>query len=141
MKPINEVYPEEAKEEQEHGYFRYGGPCDYTPMLESIGFEIILQVDDEDCEGDSRLIFRDGERYGILIFGWGSCSGCDSLQSCTTMKEVAELRDSLFYDIKWFSSKKECLVYFENHDWEGDFSWFNDKTRLFIKDGKAILSD
>ena len=69
------------------------GFCDYRPMIDSFGYEILLQVDDKDYQGDSRLLFRDVSRYGILIFGWGSCSGCDSLQACESLEDVEKLRN------------------------------------------------
>ncbi len=138
MKPICEVYPNEAKTEHDCGSFY--GPCDYGPMLDSMGYETLLQVDDNDYQGDSRLLLRSGTRYGILIFGWGSCSGCDSLQACETMKAVDELRTSLLGDIKWFDSREECARYFDTHDWEGDYSWHAEETKRFINEGRKLLS-
>lgn len=57
------------------------GPSSYQPIMDSFG-NIILQVDDNDYQGDSRLLYREDDRIGFLQFGWGSCSGCDSLQAC-----------------------------------------------------------
>ena len=139
MKPINEVYPDAAREEQEHGSFY--GPGDYTPLLDSMGYETLLSVDDSDSQGDSRLILRDGARYGVLIFGWGSCSGCDALQGCSSMKEIDDLRTSLRDSVKWFEPKAECLHYFETHDWEGDYCWHADETRQFVREGKQLLAE
>ena len=139
MKPINEVYPEEAQEEQKRGACY--GPSDYTPMLDSMGYETLLRVDDGDYQGDSRLILRDGSRYGVLIFGWGSCSGCDALQACHSMKDIDDLRTSLRDSVKWFESQEECLRYFETHDWEGDYCWHADETRQFVREGKQLLTE
>ena len=139
MKPINEVYPEEAQEEKKRGACY--GPSDYTPMLDSMGYETLLRVDDSEYQGDSRLILRDGSRYGVLIFGWGSCSGCDALQACDSMKEIEELRTRLRDDIKWFDTRAELLSYFETHDWEGDYSWNAEETKQFVSEGKRILAE
>jgi len=65
----------------DHGWY------DYTPLISYFG-HIILRVDDTDYQGDSRVLYEEGERYGYLNFGWGSCSGCDSLQACDTASEV-----------------------------------------------------
>ena len=73
---VKSLYPLES----ESAYFTF---YSYQPLLESFG-EILLKVDDEDYSGDSRLIFKKGEMYGFLIFGWGSCSGCDWLQGCNS---------------------------------------------------------
>ena len=64
MKPIREVY----KDCGDDGWFSV---YEYTPLLESLGCDICLQVDDDNYQGDSRVLFRSGNRWGILIFGWG----------------------------------------------------------------------
>ena len=139
MKPINEVYPEHAKDEADgNGFY---GPFEYTPLLDSMGYETLLRTDDSGYQGDSRLILHDGTRYGVLIFGWGSCSGCDSLQACDSMKEIEELRTRLRDDIKWFDTRAELLSYFETHDWEGDYSWNAEETKQFVSEGKRILAE
>lgn len=137
MKPIQEVYPEYAKDEQ-HGYFY--GPGDYNPLLQSFGVEILLQVDDDDYQGDTRLILRDGDRYGLLIFGWGSCSGCDALQGCESMQEVDQLRQSLFDGIKW-DSLQGLLDYITNKDWELEYCWHHEETKEFVRQSIDLLKD
>jgi hypothetical protein len=139
MKPINQVYPEHAQDELANRYF--SGPSDYAPLLESMGYGILLRVDDEGYQGDSRLILRDGPRYGVLIFGWGSCSGCDALQACQSMREIEELREKLNSDIKWFETRAETLSYFKTHRWEDDYGWCMKETRQFVAEGKRILAD
>ena len=137
MHPIEELYPDASY------------PYDYRPMLESIG-EILLQVDDHDYQGDSRVLYHNpaslsdlhsivgsSDEYGILIFGWGSCSGCDSLQSCTSHAEIEELRTSLMQGIQHFS-REECIQYLQHHDWEGDFH-NGDETREFVEKALLIL--
>lgn len=119
--------------------YKEGWAWDYNPLIESFG-EILLQVDDNDYHGDSRaLLFKDGS-YGILIFGWGSCSGCDSLQACSTHEEIAELRDGLESSTKW-GSLNETLEYLLNHDWEGDYSWGQPETREFVEKAIEVLKN
>lgn len=100
-------------------------------MLDAFG-KIVIQVDDNDYQGDSRLLYDENGKIGLLIFGWGSCSGCDALQACNSLEEVQELCDSLQSDIKWFDDKKQALEYFKNHDWCGDYSWHQTETKEFI---------
>ena len=120
MKPINEVYSKSEK------YF-----SDYNELINSLDYEILLQVDDDDYQGDSRILLKNNDSYGILIFGWGSCSGCDALQSCENIKEVDELRQSLNQSIRW-GTLEETLNYMKNHDWEGDYSWRQTEMKRFI---------
>ena len=104
---------------------------DYQPMLDAFG-KIVVQVDDDDYQGDSRLLYNENGKIGALIFGWGSCSGCDTLQACRSLEEVQELCDNLQEDIKWFDNKKQALEYFTNHDWQGDYSWHQMETKEFV---------
>ena len=103
MKLAKELYKNE-------GYW-----WDYQPMLNEFG-KILLQVDEDDYQGDSFLIYKKDNKYGLLIFGWGSCSGCDALQGCTNIDEVQELMNQLYNDIKWFDSLQELKNYISNND-------------------------
>lgn len=105
---------------------------DYQPMLEAFG-KIAIQVDDGGYQGDSRLLYDENGKIGYLIFGWGSCPGCDALQACDSIEEVQELCDELQGDIKWFDSKKEALEWFTTHDWEGDFFSRTEETNEFLQ--------
>lgn len=89
MKPISDVYPDAG----EYGYF---GVYDYGPLIESIGHEVLVKVDDDDYQGDSNVLFRRADgAFGYLNFGWGSCSGCDALQACDSYEDLESLRNSL----------------------------------------------
>ena len=44
--------------------------------------DIIIQENDNDYQGDSILIGKDGYgQYYYCEWGWGSCSGCDMMQA------------------------------------------------------------
>lgn len=136
MKPIADVYPDYAKEERDLGTFY--GPSEYGPLLESLG-NVVLRIDDDDYQGDSRVLFSDGQRYGHLQFGWGSCSGCDALQACETMAEIDDLRASLARSVIWFDTATAALDWFNSHDWEGDYSWHNAEQRKYIEQARDLL--
>lgn len=77
---------------------------DYQPILDSFG-KILVQVDDSGYDGDSRVFYQFEDRtFGVLQFGWGSCSGCDALQACHSYEEVDELIAHLESQIKRFPS-------------------------------------
>lgn len=98
----------------------YSDLWEYDPIIESFG-DVLLKVDDNDCQGDSRAIIKSGDRYGWLQFGWGSCSGCDALQACCSYDEVDDLIERLRGDIRWFDSLGELKTYFEEKDWEVEY--------------------
>jgi len=83
---------------------------------------ILLKVDDNDYQGDSRLLLTDGFRFGLLFFGWGSCSGCDALQSAQDDGERAlrELRDDLANKTHWEDNAAALAAYIEGKDWSLD---------------------
>lgn len=109
----------------------YSYVSDYQPMIDELG-EIIYQVDDHDYQGDTRVFLKKNNQYGYLIFGWGSCSGCDALQACDTISEVQDLFDGMKNDVKWFNSLKELQEYFKSKDWELEYSWHAEETKRFI---------
>ena len=135
MKTAKELYSEYIDEND----LRYD-ICEYQPILDEFG-TILIQVDDKDYEGDSRILYLMNEKYGYLQFGWGSCSGCDSLQACNTMKEINDLIQELHQSIVWFDTKKECLHWFQTHDWKGEYSYRHDEQREFIDAVTAYLTE
>lgn len=112
----------------------------YRAIVESFVPTILLEVSDHDYQGDSRFLVQDGPRYGWLQFGWGSCSGCDALQACDTRDELGRLWERLRDSVKWFKNKQEALKFFQEHDWEGDYSWHDDEQKEFVKEALKILT-
>jgi hypothetical protein len=111
------------------------GCYDYGTVVDSMGHETVLEARDDDYQGDSHYLLKDGERWGYLVFGWGSCSGCDALEACYGKREEVEsLRDDLRDGIKWFDSLPALADYFGEKDWstewfsrEGSFASFKDR--------------
>ena len=122
---------------------------DYQPMLNEFG-TILLQVDEKTWQGDSWLIYQKDNKFGYLSFGWGSCSGCDALQACNTIKDVQKLMDSLYNSITWYDSLDELKDKLLNKDWElcyegqcDDFSYFLNRLRTLttIEERKLLLQE
>lgn len=129
MTPLREVY--EPDTDGEH----YFGGESYEPMLRSMGYEVLLQVDEGSYSGDSRLLYRDGARIGYLMFGWGSCSGCDALQACSSYAEAEKLRDELHRSIQWFDSPAAALAWVRGRNWELEFG----EPGEFVEKATALL--
>lgn len=99
-----------------------------------------LQVDDSDYEGDSWLLVSDGTRFGVLMFGWGSCSGCDALQAAYGDRAaLAELRADLARSVHWEPDAAALLAYVESKDWSLDFRGDADPAKAFRKRAIEIL--
>lgn len=114
---------------------------DYSQLTESFGLEEIFTESYGSYQGDTTSVFRDGKRFGYLNFGWGSCSGCDSLQACDKDKgKIEALRDSLFEDIAWHDSKESMISWLKEKDWEGDYSGAERRqiAKNIVKDLEAL---
>ena len=101
----------------------------YTPILNSFG-DIICRVDIPDIggyHGDTQVLVRkpspDEYIHGYLMFGWGSCSGCDALLRCHSYDEVDALIRSTYESIRWFDDKDEALKFFREHEWRHDHAY------------------
>jgi hypothetical protein len=155
MRPLRyeDIYPKQAilptraeQAEREWGCDHADG--DYLPLLQSLRHPnrpycrqtIILKVDDNNYSGDSRVLYRSSEdMFGLLVFGWGSCSACDALQACTTQEDVEELANQLEQQIKWLPRAK-MLEYLTDKDWAGEFHW-GEETKRFVAAATALLSN
>ena len=129
MIDVRTLYKEE---EGNYGWY------DYQPMVEAFG-NVVVQVDDDDYQGDTRVLYDNNGKIGHLVFGWGSCSGCDALQACETLDDVQELCNMLENSIIWFNSKAGALKWFEAHDWEGSWEWHCDETKKYINQSIEYL--
>lgn len=89
----------------------------YYSLVASTGVEVFDSEDDDDYQGDSFALVRDGDRWGWLTFGWGSCSGCDALQAAEgDEEELSELREQLIVSIVWRDSVAEVIAYATDAD-------------------------
>lgn len=118
MKLADENFEDSRARRLYPGYAERGGfygPCNYQPIIDSFG-ESVVQVDDKDYQGDTRVLLKKDGRFGFLNFGWGSCSGCDGLQACGSYRELEELIVGLEASIQWFDSLKAAQDYILHDD-------------------------
>ena len=113
-------------EDSEWGWY------DYTPMIEAFG-NVAVREDVHDYQGDTWVLYDNNGKIGYLVFGWGSCSGCDALQGCVDFDELQDLCDRLEDGIMWFDNAAKALDWFEAHDWEGDWSWYYEECKDFVR--------
>lgn len=111
--------------------YNYG--YSYEGLIQSCDVEIILIEEDDDYQGDSLCVLKDRDgKYGFLIFGWGSCSGCDAFQAAQEegFKALEELRNELWNSVEWFASLDDLRV--DLNDRDAKLKWYG-HTDLFKK--------
>lgn len=115
---VREQFPHAFTETPE----RYGQLPTYDELVRAFGYEVLVNEESGIHSGDSWYFLKDGNRYGFLEFGWGSCSGCDALEACYSFSALQSLADSLEGSIVWRESKHEMRQWMEAHDFSADFS-------------------
>jgi hypothetical protein len=94
----------------------WGTSFDYEPIDKALG-ENMVEVRDNDYQGATRILLRDGDRYAIHTYSWGSCSGCDFAQACSTHEEMLEYANSAYADLVW-STPGEIIAKLDTGDAE-----------------------
>lgn len=95
---------------------------DYVELLERVtGIKVVAEKYFGKYEGDIAAVVTDGNRFGAVVIGYGSCSGCDALEAAYGDKQAeeeiawsirrailwgsrAELRKSLSDGIYWYGN-------------------------------------
>jgi uncharacterized protein (TIGR02996 family) len=88
----------------------YGANIDYNELIATFEYTQILEDIQGDYQGTVYVLLQDGERLGILIYSYGSCSGCDGLQACESLKDLVDLQKELYESIKWYNNKNELYA-------------------------------
>lgn len=109
-----------------------GRPDSYDHIAEKFG-EVIADATLGAYQGDNLYLLRDGDMWGVLVCGYGSCSGCDALEGCEGDEDVARLVNDLRGDVVW-GSRADALAYVTS-EWRG-FSYYSDSP-----DGEAFWKE
>ena len=106
----------------------------YGTIVNSWEYEVLAFETTGSYQGDHEVLFSDSEgRYGFLVVGYGSCSGCDLLEAITPYSytetqdwtEVDTFRNELKGDIQWFDTTEDALTFLRSKI-EGDVnSWYS----------------
>ena len=107
--------------------------CSYEPIIKYLG-KSVVEVRDDDYQGDTRVLLFDANknRYGFLVFGWGSCSGCDALQACENYSDIAELIEGFEKKVRWFDSLQAAKDFIcDNAKQELEFHYHATEWRIF----------
>ncbi len=113
-------------------YFEY----DYVD--DNLGTELV-HVRDNDYQGETRILLRDGNRYAIRIYSWGSCSGCDFMQACETYEEFLDYANNAYDSLEWIGKDDMMVRLNDLLAEERANSYKNDEDILFYEKAISVL--
>ncbi len=74
----------------------------YEDMFDHCGYKRLEFVIFGDYQGDYAVIIKRDNKYGFVVIGYGSCSGCDALEAVYDEPEKYQaLFKSIERDIHW----------------------------------------
>lgn len=121
--PFDDVYFSLVKDDlsdffiEDEDYFSV--TKDWYDLVKSFSDEIIMSYSIGDYSGDYYYIIKLKSHYGFVSVAYGSCSGCDVLQGCSSLSELKSLQFSIWKDIKWFKNLLDLKDWALEYDWEG----------------------
>lgn len=110
-------------------------------------YDMVVMESDNDYQGDTYGLIKDGGRWGYVVDGFGSCEGCDPWMGTRgylwenepTEDVSAELNlmvERLDNSIRWFDSLDELWQYLNSDDiglewygWADGFGNFKEKVK------------
>lgn len=110
---------------------------DYEQIVRSWGWTIAANKTFGMYQGDEVYVLRDGERCGLVVIGYGSCSGCDELDAVAPWgddgdwSEVIALSDRLRSEVHWEPSTDDLRRWIDVNP-ENDWWQFDSEIRDWI---------
>ena len=95
-------------------YEWYYPPMGYDEIVATQG-EILKDWVIGDWQGDYVYLVKNGDQYAFTVIGYGSCSGCDVLQSCENDEEFNSLKEDIISGIVW-GTKQDVYDYINNQE-------------------------
>lgn len=96
----------------------------YLALATIGGEEVIDSADIGDYQGDCLALLRDPETglYAFVEWGYGSCSGCDTLQGAEgNLPEIQAIADDLHPMGEAWKSAPDMLTWFMDRDWAAHY--------------------
>lgn len=110
----------------------------YDSMVASAG-TIVKDWNIGDYQGDFVYLLKNEDKFGFVVVGYGSCSGCDALENCSNQEQVDQLKESIINDIFW-GTAEEVKKYITNED-ANRFYFYEDDWKDVRKELIEVLSN
>jgi hypothetical protein len=112
---------------------------DWNKIIEEFGNAVVV-TDVGSYQGDYLVLYDNEGTYGYAQISYGSCSGCDSLQCCTTWEAVDETIEEEYNRITWFDTKEEAIGFFTSREWELVCTFRGEERQGFVSEAIAYLT-
>lgn len=103
----------------------------YEDIVRSWPHEVISFDTTGSYQGDHEALLRDSEgRFGITVFGYGSCSGCDHLEAIAPWGEdgdwadVVKYSDQLADSVTWFDTPDAAIAWIDEKSKPDGNDWW-----------------
>ena len=109
----------------------------YQEALAGIGVRATLNTHIGDYQGDWAAVVKDDGGYytsgavGFLVYGYGSCSGCDEWEAAESAVERAEIVVRMATAIRWFDTVGELKAWLLSDDRQLSFFYPEEGWREF----------
>lgn len=111
----------------------------YNAMVKGWGFQVVMMEPFGSYQGDYAVLLKDRDRYdryGWVTIGYGSCSGCDTMEALDADNDedgYKEFSDRTREAIKWDSAQGLITWLSDTIIQEGKYSWYEDGYREFVQ--------
>lgn len=110
--------------------------------FEERGMNIVAWETFGDWQGDYAVVFKANDNlFAFDVIGYGSCSGCDSMEACETEKEYKELISGVVNRLQWLSADQtidRINNEFDDNNWYRHEPTFKESIGRLVK---AIKND
>ncbi len=135
---INKLKAEEGFDANDPFYSGYA--CEYDNIVAEFGETIIYKIH-ESYSGDMWYLLNINGKLAYLNLSYGSCSGCDALQGCNSLKDLTDLIIEIYNSMVKFETLQEAKEYFEAEARQFDASWYYDENKDFIKEALIYIEN
>jgi hypothetical protein len=116
---------------------RPGDVIEYEDVFSLLFDKVLINEQCGSYSGDYVVFGIRCGRFGMVVAGYGSCSGCDALLAGTDSDDLIELFKSLYNESRMFGTWAGLREWIKKHDWEGD--WVTDEVTDAINKGVIKL--
>lgn len=105
---------------------------EYIALIKDAGLDVIDYLAMGGYQGDLIVIVKKADKFGMIVTGYGSCSGCDVLQACyNNKKKLKQLQKELCDKVIW-KDITPFITYLKKKDWRSEYYYGEQELPPFI---------